>query len=293
MGAAEISKHTDEWRSRRSYLGTGRMEVFDAELWALGLALEETILKREILQSNGVKMVAVFSDSQAAIRRAAHLETGPAQLLPRRINRKAQALLSHGIKTGIRCIPGQYSIPGNEAADRQANVAREAKGDTVTQWPYTSALNTARLISERKSAAKVNWEADKCSQHFGYRLKGKAGTKRPIPMTSVKWLAARFYRQKSGHALTGVYLQRFGHPEDDKCWWCGRTAAQMREHLFRHCSQWRDQQKTLWKTVGKATGWKAGRCRHVQVSELFCRDECNHAVRDFLAATEVGKLPPK
>jgi len=121
-------------------------------------------------------------------------------------------------------------------------------------------------------------------------------TKRPVPMTSMKSLATRFYRLKCGHAPTGVYLKRFGHREDDKCWWCGgagRTAAQMREHLFCHCSQWRDQQKTLWKVVGKAMGWKAGRCRHVQVSELFCMRECDQAVMDFLAATEVRKFPPK
>jgi hypothetical protein len=49
----------------------------------------------------------------------------------------------------------------------------------------------------------------------------------------------------------------------------------------------------LWKAVGMATGWKAGRCRHVQVSELFSRDECDQAEMDFLAATEVGKFPPK
>jgi len=43
VGATAVCKHGDEWRSRRSYLGTGRMEVFDAELWAIGLALEVTI----------------------------------------------------------------------------------------------------------------------------------------------------------------------------------------------------------------------------------------------------------
>jgi len=140
---------------------------------------------------------------------------------------------------------------------------------------------------------KARWEADKCSKHFSYRLKGKAGTKRTIPMTSVKSLAARFYRLKSGHAPTGVYLKRFGHREDDKCWWCKGTVAQTREHLFCHCSRWRDQQNALWKAVGKAKGWKAGRCRHVQVSELFSMEECDQAVVDFLAATEVGKFPPK
>jgi hypothetical protein len=45
--------------------------------------------------------------------------------------------------------------------------------------------------------------------------------------------------------------------------------------------------------VGKATGWKAGRCPHVQISELFSIDECDQAVIDFLAAAEVGKFPPR
>jgi len=38
----------------------------------------------------------------------------------------------------------------------------------------------------------ANWEADKCIKHYGYRLKGNTGSKRPIPMNSVKSLSARF-----------------------------------------------------------------------------------------------------
>jgi hypothetical protein len=49
----------------------------------------------------------------------------------------------------------------------------------------------------------------------------------------------------------------------------------------------------LWKAVGKATGWKAGRCRQVQVSELFSMEKCDQVVMDFLMATDVGKFPPK
>jgi len=55
------------------------MEVFDAELSAIGLPLDVVIEKREALQMHGVRTVAVFSDSQAAIRQAAHLEPGPGQ----------------------------------------------------------------------------------------------------------------------------------------------------------------------------------------------------------------------
>ena len=275
VGAAAVCKHGTEWRTHRSYLGTGRMEVFDAELWAIGLALGETVKRRKRLQQHGVKTVAVFSDSQAAIRRAAHLEPGPGQRLARRINRRARNLLAHGIATEIHWVPGHSGIPGNEEADRQANLARHASGSTVIEQPYTLASNRARRIYEGRSAAKAKWEADKCSKHFNYRLKGKTGTKRPVPMTSVKSLATRFYQLQCGHAPTGVYLKRFGHRENNRCWWCAGTAAQTREHLFRHCSRWRVQQKALWKAVGKVTGWKAGRCRHVQVSELFSMEECD------------------
>jgi hypothetical protein len=159
-------------------------------------------------------------------------------------------------------------------------------------YPYTSASNRARRISEGRSAAKAQWETDKCSKHFGYRLKGKAGNRRPIPMTSAKSFATRFYQLKCGHAPTGSYLKRFGHREDDKRWWCGGKVVQTREHLLQHCSRWKYQQRELWKKVGKATGWKAGRCRRSQVSELFSMEICEKAVMDFLAAADVGKFPP-
>jgi ribonuclease HI len=149
-------------------LGTGCVEVFDAELWTIGLALNETIKKRETLQRHGVKTVAVFSGSQVAIRRTVHLEPGPAQRVARRLNRSAQALLAHGIATEIHWVPGYSGITGNEEAGRQANLVREANGSTIIERPYTSALDRARHISDGRSAVKARWEADKCCKHFGY-----------------------------------------------------------------------------------------------------------------------------
>ena len=43
----------------------------------------------------------------------------------------------------------------------------------------------------------------------------------------------------------------------------------------------------------KATGWRAGRCQHVKVSELRSMEKCNKAVMDILAAADIGKFPPK
>jgi len=276
----------------RSHLGTGRVEVYDAELWAIGLALRESVRKRDRLWTHGVTKVAVFSDSQVAIRRTEHLQPGPGQPLARWINQSARTLHEGGIKTEIHWVPGHTGIPGNEEADRQANLARKGRrAGTVRERVYTSAVNRTRRILEAKTAAKAKWEANKCSKHHGYRLKGKAGSKRPIPMNSVKPLAARFYQRKSGQAPVGTYLKQFGHRDDDKGWWCGgigRTAAESQEHLFRHCSRWKDQEKTLWKEVGKATGWRAGRCRHVLLTREDDGEE--EKMMNCLSIQREGKL---
>jgi len=180
-GLAAAFRSPDLWKSSMPNYGV------------IGLALDVAIEQRESLQVHGVKTVAVFRDSQAAIRREAHLEPGPGQRLVRQINRRARSLLAHGIATEIHWVPAHSGIPRNEEADHQANLARDASGTTLIEGSYTSASNRARRISEGRSAAKPECEADKCSKHFSYRLKGKAGTKRPIPMTSIKPLAAWFY----------------------------------------------------------------------------------------------------
>jgi len=79
---------------------------------------------------------------------------------------------------------------------------------------------------------------------------------------------------------------RFNQQDDDYIWSCGK-AAQAREHLYRHGKKRKNELRKLWKTARRQTGWKEGRCKHVQISELFSTEKCDQAVMNFLAATEV------
>jgi len=121
------------------------MEVYDAELGAIGLALRESVRKRDTLQTHGVTKVAVFSDSQAAVRRTEHLEPGLGQPLARWINQSARTLREASIETEIHWVPGHTGIPRNEEADRQANLGRGGRRTgTMRERVYTSAANMTR-----------------------------------------------------------------------------------------------------------------------------------------------------
>jgi len=291
--AATACSNRDGWTVFRSYLGSGWIEVFDSELCVIEVARRMFIAQSEALQAPGVTMVAVFSDLQAAIRRTVHQDPGPGQQLARAINGDATARRAHNIEAPIHCVPGHSGIPWDEQTDCQPNNAQEDRGYSECERIFTSAENSATRIWNGRTVAKGMWEANKRSKHYGYSLQGKAGSKRFVPITNMKSWETRFYRPKSGHALSGTYLKRFGHREHAKCYLCGSRMPQTREHLFRHCSPWRDQQTALWKAVGKATGWKVGRCPHVQISELFSMEKCDQAVMDFLEVAGIRKFAPK
>jgi hypothetical protein len=148
VGARAVRKHKDERRSCSSYLSSGRKEVFDAKLEAIGHALDLAIENRETLQKHRMETVAIIRDPQAAIQHTAHLDPRPGLRLPRLINSRAQSLHCHGITTRIHWVPGNSGIPRNEDEDHQANIAQEATGSTVIEQPYTSASDCARSISE-------------------------------------------------------------------------------------------------------------------------------------------------
>jgi hypothetical protein len=87
-------------------------------------------------------------------------------------------------------------------------------------------------------------------------------------------------------APIGPYLAEVGQAADDRCWWCS-NASQTREHLFKHCNRWKEQQSTMWREVKKATGGKRT-ARNTSMAQLFGDERCTAAILDFLRTTDVG-----
>jgi len=105
-----------------------------------------------------------------------------------------------------------------------------------------SLANFKRDFSERKCTEVRDWISRKLAK-TGNRKYRPSGKQKPDPIVAgaSKRLACRFYQLKTGHCLTGQYLQWKTSRPDAKCWWC-QYSIQTREHLF-NCPQWRCQQK--------------------------------------------------
>jgi hypothetical protein len=93
-----------------SYLGTGCREVVVTELWVIELVLGVTVKSGELLQMHAVKIVVVFSGTNAAIRRMGHLEPVSGHQSTWQFDQILKALLTNGIATEIHWVPGHCAI---------------------------------------------------------------------------------------------------------------------------------------------------------------------------------------
>jgi len=108
--------------------------------------------------------------------------------------------------------------------------------------------------SSTPPSANAQWAGGRTSRSK-YRL---PKSQRPdgTVAASAKMLALRFYQLKTGHCLTGQYLNWTKNRPTSQCWWC-RYRTQTQDHLFKECPEWKPQQKILWVEVKKQTGrWK-------------------------------------
>jgi ribonuclease HI len=282
-----------EWQGRKIFMGRNK-EVFDAELYAIWIALRaardnQDAWAAHLTRLGGPQVITIFTDAQAALKRIRDDEAGPGQWLARRIIRVERQLRQKGWLTEFRWIPGHKGIEGNEVADQWAKEGAGASGAECLpreEASITTLAHVARGVTEKKWQEHLAWVKERCHGKRYYLLRERQHTD-PVASRARKTLAARFYQLRMGKAFIGPYLAQTGRTANDKCWWCSSDASQTRDHLFKRCTRWKEQQAILWRAVGKATDRKRT-VRNTSMAQLFGDERCTAAILEFLATTEVG-----
>ena len=172
-----------------------------------------------------------------------------------------------------------------------------------------------KTIIRRRAASDSRLEvARRCRGGRPYRVP-RAGEVPRIPAglrRTPKELASRFFQLYSGHAMIAPFLcEKFDCVESDTCRWCS-GCRQSREHLFKECKMWKEENRTLWKEVGEISGAIDGRelgCVYkgrkgfcfgtrksqirpgnCSVGRLMADSRLTEAVLKFLSSTGVGKI---
>ena len=100
--------------------------------------------------------------------------------------------------------------------------------------------NVKRGFSEQKWADSKSWTGKKLARTNNRKYRpGEKQKPDPTVAKARKRLAARFYQLKTGHCLTGQYLAWTTRRPDATCWWC-QYRTQTRDHLFKHCPEWKN-----------------------------------------------------
>jgi ribonuclease HI len=288
QGCAAVWQGPDGcWQGRHLFMGRNT-EVFDDELYAIWVGLKAAKDSTDSWAA-GPRAVTIFTDAQAPLKGIRNDDPGPGQWLVRRILRTERQLRQAGGTTEFRWIPGHKGIEGNEVADQWAKQAAGASGAEhlpAGEESITTLAHVARGITEAKWQQHLAWVKERCRGTYYYVLQERQRAD-PVAFSAKKAIASRFYQLRMCKAHTGPHLGTIGEAADDKCWWCGSGASQTREHLFKHCRQWKDQRITMWRAVRQATEGKRT-ARNTSMAQLFGDARCTAAILEFLETTEVG-----
>lgn len=235
------------WRGVGFGIGSGH-EAYDAELAVIAYGLLHLAARGQTERS-----YTIFTDSTAAMTRAASDASGPSQELAIRIIGFARQIVDQGNTITIRWTPAHVEAEGNERADREARGAASLLPLRATVRRHTLAF-LRRRAAERSTRA---WKEDIEVRNAGcraFRLPTATPGIRPQLRRAPKRVAARFFQLLSGHAIIAPFLKdRWGRTDSDRCRWCEK-GRQSREHLFKDCSAWTKEIRELWRAVGEAPG---------------------------------------
>ena len=245
VGAAAVRHGTGELKS--VYMGTeANTTTYAAELQAIGLALD--IALAETGSSTSRQQVAIWIDSQAAVRSLTRCEGRTGAYILRQIIRNVETLRLRGHSVVVRWIPAHRGIYGNEAADRAAKEATgwRKDGSTGPQAPTPAEVFACRAATRSRQRRRVQeaWEAT-----WHAETKGRAAYRyTAIPSKAVLRLHAGLSKRQSS-LLVQLRTEKIGLrdflfrrrvPDISNPWCACREGRQTVRHLLLTCKTHRN-----------------------------------------------------
>ncbi|ODM18007.1 hypothetical protein SI65_06795 [Aspergillus cristatus] len=270
------------WKTRGFPLGKG-CEVFDAELLGVVQALQ---LAEKV---GDQRPVTILLDSQAAIARLQHTQSGPGQALAIQAHAIAKRLHARGCQTTIQWVPGHAGIEGNERADQ---AAKQAAGKPPGRGPREISLAfTCRARTEAITAQRQRW----LNKELGQRSQQGQRTYRPqrnwrldpAAAMAPKHLASRYFQLRSGHAAIGAHLHRIQARDDATCQGCG-ISRETTHHLLFECREWQHQRNKLYKDLETNGVMRPNAAEEYPEGRLLGEPKATRALLQFLANTNVA-----
>jgi ribonuclease HI len=245
-GAGVAFKHLwRPWRIQSISLGKGK-EVFDAELTGVVTALNWAV------KENLVSPIQVLLDSQAAIKRLQHSDSGPGQALVLQAWQAARILQDKGKSVIIQWVPGHHGIKGNELADQAAKLA--ASRSFSRQYSGISIAFVKRACTEASRLYRSQWISTALTSRSqvqqAYQLP-KGWKLLPELANAAKGLARHYFQFKTGHTPIGSYLYRIKALSSPFCTSCS-SGRETVFHILFACRKWRRQRETFIKALIEA-----------------------------------------